>query len=63
MGYRAFKERGIRAQIAIAVSPGLVLLVAGLLWIGGWVVGIGALLIVLALLILPLIDADDGASG
>ena len=59
MGYRAFKQRGARAQIALVLAPGAVLLLVGLLWLGGVVIGIGALLIVLALLIWPLVVADD----
>ncbi|MDX6666285.1 MAG: hypothetical protein QOG68_2491 [Solirubrobacteraceae bacterium] len=61
MDYRAFKQRGARAQIAIVVAPGITLLLAGLLLLGGVVTAVGALLIVLALLVWPLIDADDAA--
>jgi hypothetical protein len=61
MDYRAFKQRGARAQIAIVVAPGITLLLAGLLLLGGVATGVGALLIVLALLVWPLIDADDAA--
>ncbi|MDX6639626.1 MAG: hypothetical protein QOF12_637 [Solirubrobacteraceae bacterium] len=63
MDYRAFKERGAKTQIALVVFPGVLLLLAGLLWLGGVVIGIGALLIVLALLVWPLLVAGDDAAG
>jgi phosphoglycerol transferase MdoB-like AlkP superfamily enzyme len=63
MDYRAFKERGPKTQIALVVAPGILLLLAGLLWLGGVVIGIGALLIVLALLVWPLLVADDDPAG
>lgn len=61
MGYRAFKQRGAAVQIAVITAPGITLLLAGLLALGGTVIAIGALLIVLGLLLWPLLDAD-GAS-
>ena len=61
MGYRAFKRRGPAAQIAQVVAPGTLLLVAGLLGLGGVVIGVGAMLIVLGLLVWPLVVADDDA--
>lgn len=58
MGYRAFKERRAAVQVALVTAPGITLLLAGLLVLGGTVIGIGALLIVLGLLLWPLLDAD-----
>ena len=61
MGYRAFKQRGALVQIALVVAPGLTLLLAGLLALGGVVTGIGAVLILLGLVLWPLLDADVDA--
>lgn len=58
MGYRAFKERRATVQIALVTTPGVTLLLAGLIVLGGTVIGIGALLIVLGLLLWPLLAAD-----
>lgn len=53
--------RGLRtqAQIALIVAPGVILIVAGLVVLGGVATGIGAALVILALLLWPLITADD----
>lgn len=61
MGYRAFKARGAAAQIALLTAPGLLLVMAGLLWLGGVVIGIGGMLIVLAMLLWPLLTAEHDA--
>jgi drug/metabolite transporter superfamily protein YnfA len=49
MGYRAL-------YLAI---PGILLILVGLLWAGGVVTAIGGLLIVLAVVIWPLLTADE----
>lgn len=49
MGYRAL-------YLAI---PGVLLIALGLLWLGGVVIAIGGMLIVLAVLVWPLLTADE----
>ena len=49
MGYRAL-------YLAI---PGVVLVLLGLLWLGGVVVGIGGMLLLLAVIVWPLLSADE----
>jgi Flp pilus assembly protein TadB len=57
--------RGLRSpvQIALIVAPGVALIVAGLVVLGGVATGIGALLVIVALLLWPLVTADDDAAA
>ena len=48
MGYRAL----------YLATPGLVLVVLGLLWLGGVATAIGGMLVVLAVVVWPLLSAD-----
>ena len=62
MSYDAFRALSPTAQIGLLLVPGILLLVLGLALLGGVVIGVGALLIVLALVLWPLLTADDDAA-
>jgi hypothetical protein len=56
-----FRALPSRLQLALITVPGLLLIVAGLVVLGGVAIGVGALLVILALLVWPLVTADDDA--
>jgi len=62
MDLQRFRALPSWGQIASVIAPGVLLVVLGLTLLGGVATGIGAVLVILALLLWPLLTADDDAA-